>query len=175
MEYKTKIDLLEKENKTMLELDKAINIVAPILIGAKKITKREIDKANKLLIEELGIKETYYHEYKKEYIQIPYYYMYKKEYNNPYLSDILIIVGNDRSIKEKDNYYYIPNNERHLYGTGKTITQEELNRSIYNGKKLTREEIENNVKEYLEINKKIEELKEEQDKIDQNGYIKELF
>lgn len=175
MEYKTKIDLLEKENKTMLELNKAIEIVSPILVGAKKITKREIDKANKLLMEELGIKETYYHEYKKEDIQIPYYYMYKKEYNSPYLSDILILVANDRSIKEKDNNYYIPNDERHLYGTGKTITQEELNRSIYNRKKLTREEIENNVKKYLEINKKIEELKEEQDKISQKGYIKELF
>lgn len=154
------IELLKKQSKVNKDFNRCIDIITPIISG-KKITKREIDKANKALELAFGIFNTWTREYgerKGEIVNVPFYSVSKVD---QYGSTNINIYASDRSIQLNDRTEYIPDYIKSIYlGYGKdSITTEDVMRYKYDEKYIpTPAQIERAYKKYEAISAQIKKL-----------------
>ena len=168
-----KIETLIKQSKFNKDINTIIDTIAPFIID-KKITKREIDKCNKALIDKFDIFKTEINEYTKEKYNIPFYYVY---INDQYNLNRLVIYCNDRYIQtEEFGGEYIPSYTKEIYlDDDKTISSDVLMKNKNTSREYpTREQIEKDLIIYKDINSKINELETQKTALSFYYYLKEL-
>ena len=160
---KTRLDLLEKQSKTNKDFNDIIDLIAPIVID-KKITKRETDKANALILEKFG---TYNAGDDKKYPR--YSVAVGKNY-----SITLDIYAHDRYIQDSSGCSYIPNSVKSIYlHNDKTLTIEDLQRYKNNAEGTpSRQEIEKSFDKYEKLNEKIKDLEDQRNELVFHYYFK---
>ena len=163
------IKILEKQSQFNKDLNAIIDTISPYICD-KKITKREIDKANNALIDKFG-KYKAHTNHEGKIVLIPHYHLYlQKDY-----STTITIMKNDRSISEGDGTYYIPDNSKTIYLDRETggISKEELGK-YYNTPEQypTKSQILASYKKYEMINAKIRELENKRSELPFHYYFK---
>lgn len=165
------IDLLVKQSKFNKDLTLIIDTITPIICD-KKITKREIDKANTALLDKFG-----YYIYADGESKTSLYNVYlQKDYFT-----LLKIHCADRWVRhtpDSSGYSftsYIPEDVKTIYCDRETggITTEELNK--YKPSKEytpTKSEILASYKKYEQLNTKIKELENKRSKLPFHYYFK---
>ena len=155
---KTKLALLVKQSKFNKDQNRIIDIIAPIICN-KKITKREIDKANQALVDAFGVFSAYKDHSGKE-IKIALYTVSKYvDYGTK-----INIYASDRSVKDGDyGCSYMPENVRTIYLTHNqdSLTVDELNAYKFKSDYMpTEKQIIRAYDEYEAINEKISKLED---------------
>lgn len=145
------IELLEKQSKFNKDINGIIDTIAPFICN-KKITKREIDKANKALTDKFGT-------FTQGGYTSPLYIIWK---NDNYNMLRIVIHTRDRNVNTGDfGCAYIPSDTKEIYCDSETqsITTEELKKCYNTAKeKPTRAQIEKSFKKWEELNVKIREI-----------------
>jgi hypothetical protein len=154
---KARLAVLVKQSKFNKDIPKIIDLIAPVVCG-KKITKREIDKANKILLDHFGVYTTYKDIHEVEKVMGFYQVSLRKDYINR-----LAIWANDRSVSGEYTGY-IPESDKTIYlEDGGKISVEELNKYKPSRSKMpTAKQIEKAYIKYQELGEKISKLKDKQ-------------
>lgn len=152
-----KIETLIKQSKFNKDLNSIIDTISPFITG-KKITKRELDKANNALLEKFG-KLT---EGINDYTHLPWITpFYSVSVNDTYSLNRLVIYAHDRYTQTNEfEGEYIPNDKKEIYlSDNKLITAEDLEKYKNTAKDYpTREEIERDLAKYKAIRQQINQL-----------------
>lgn len=163
------IELLEKQSKFNADINAIIDTIAPFIID-RKITKREIDKANNALINKFGL-------FTRGQYTSPLYTIWK---NDNYGLFRIVIATSDRYININKGDYstssYIPSDTKEIYcdsNTGK-ISIEELKKCYNTAKERpTKKEIQNSFNKWEKLNAKIRELENKKSELVFHYYFKD--
>lgn len=170
--------MLSHQSKIESQLEEVAELVKPIVATGKKITQREINKAQELINEKYGYYDTYINEYNKETVNIPFFSIYKDfQY---YFSPQIKIYAQDRYVKFGVDQYgntdgaYLPNDTKVIYlSKDKTISEEEYQKFITKDRRIyQKSEIITLIRQYQRLEEDIQKLKDKQDKIKYHYYIK---
>lgn len=159
------IELLVKQSKFNKDVNDIIDVIAPIICG-KKITKREIDKANKALADTFGMFTS--HGYTQQLYRIGKYTDYSTKVTI-YTADRYVNDSNGTGVvylSDDTVTIYMPHNTE-------VLTVEELNRYKKTDKYTpTRSQIEKAYKKYEAIQAKIKKLENEASSLPFHYYFK---
>lgn len=156
-----KLQLLAMQSDFHKDVNTIIDIIAPIVCG-KKITKREIDKANKALIDKFGDFHAYTTEpYKSEGEVKVYSPHYTVSLQADYGSKKLRIYKHKRSL-QGEHTHYMHESDRSIYlENDGTIAHEVLQKYKFDKKYMpTEKQIVSAEKEYKELEDKIKKLED---------------
>lgn len=171
MEKQTFYKLVQKNQKVKKDINEILVLIEPLVAAGRKITKREIDKAQALVNLNYGTAEgTDWQGVVKSY---PNYRVYLVKDN---YFKTLKIRATDRHITDGENNYYIPDDERSIYLDNDTtsIDPEGYKRYIQNDVVIPSDrEIEEEILEYQRLNKEIKALEDSKSLLKYRHMIKE--
>ena len=156
---KTRLDVLELQSKTNKEFNEVIDIITPIIATGKKITKREIDKANAVILEKFGVADEWDMANGEHKTQGFYSIWLSKEYFTQ-----ITIYARQRYIQENDHTWYIKDDKRVIYtdGHADSITPEIMARYKYESHYMpTRRQIEKSFNDIDKLKARIKTLENE--------------
>lgn len=161
----SRLQLLVKQSKFNSDISIIIDTISPIICN-KKITKREIDKANTALLNKFG-----YHTYADGESKTQLYRIAK--WDN-YGSCGVKIYTSDRWVKDGEHTVaYIPDDTKTIYSDDGIITTESINKykpsSEYTP---TKAQIESSYKKYEQLRAKIRELENKRSELPFHYYFK---
>lgn len=158
----TQLKLLTIQSEFNKDCNTIIDLIAPIICN-KKITKREIDKANKAIFAHFGE----YNAYRTEAGELKLLAHYVLGLQAVYSSCTLKIYKGDRSIQDGERTYYIPDSDRTIYlEKDGTITPEVLQKYKHEAKYTpTEKQIVKAYEKTLAIDQKIRALQQERSEL----------
>lgn len=176
IKYQTKKDqarMLAKQSIIDKDFREVAKLICPILEDSKRITEREIKKAQKIVTEKYGLHESFYNKYQEKQINIPMYSI-RKNFEHDFAPTIEI-VAMDRSLKDSEgnNTLYIPNDTYTIYLTKeRTIREDEKERqSVEYPEPITEQEAMKLIEQNDDLNLQIEELKAQRQAIRYSYYL----
>lgn len=171
MEKQTFYKLVQKNQRVRKDINEILVLIEPLVATGKKITKREIDKAQVLINSSYGT--TDWPSWQGVVESYPNYrvYLVKDEWQKT-----LKIHATDRHITDGENNYYIPDDERSIYLDNDTtsIDPEGYERYIQDNVTIPSDhEIEREILEYQRLNKEIRALEDSKSLLKYRHMIKE--
>lgn len=149
----TSLQLLVMQSAFNTDCNTIIELIAPIVCN-KKITKREIDKANKVILDTFGT----YDAYTNEQGEIVKYPRYTVALYTDY-SKTLKIYKHDRSFTKGERGYYMHESDKHIYLDDGMITTERIKQFIYDKKYMpTEKQIIQAYNQYVKYEEQIGKL-----------------
>lgn len=169
-EYNELITKILHENKVQKELRKALKIeeVQKLLTEKEKFTKREVNKINKILIDQFG----YSREFKRnneEIVKVP---KIKSSLRRDSAWIYFTLYHDERialEVKEEDytRPVYIKNYMVEIMSgyEEKTFKKENIDRYFSNEKEVTETELIESIQEYIKLQKQVNELNDKMSKL----------
>lgn len=150
-----KTKMIKKQIEVYLELEKACRLIEPILATGKKITKREIDKANELIKKELGTLKN------NTNVGRVYVYLVKDYFKQ------VKLLAQDRSITDNELTYYVGSDSKRISLDNETCSINLKEYKLYYSdiKDRSEKQIEQDIAEYERLSAEIEALKKKQSEI----------
>jgi len=163
------INLIKKQIDVYVELDKATQLIEPVVATGKKLTKREVNKANEMLLKEFGLLGK--HKVAKITCYLSREFSFRK----------LIIFNQDRSIRDEadSNGYcstsYVTDYTKTIYLDDElgSITLDKYRDYYANPKQMTVKQIQASIDKFKALEEKRKKLEDEQRELDYYYLIKE--
>jgi len=157
--------LIAKQSKIDRDLDKAIQVIEPFVCTGKKITKREIDKAQKALDEVFGRVKSVDGEYNYSIIHVS----LRKDYFTK-----VNLYHQNRSIQGEKYTSYLKDYERSITCDGETGTleAEEIRRYIRNNPIISEKQAQKLIDKHEKLQQRINKLQDEQRSIKYGYYLR---
>lgn len=155
---------MAKQSLIDRDFDKALDVIAPCVCTGKKITQREIKKAQTALDQAFGKRSSVDGEYQYSLISVSLSKGYFNQVN---------LFHQDRSIQGNQQTHYIHDDQRSINCDSDTgaITAEEMARYKRNKNVITEEEAQALIEQHNALEEQIKALKDQQSEIQYHYYL----